>query len=283
MHMVHLRAALVVFVLLLTILFANFIQMTTVLVRPFSEPLFRAMNVNLAGNWWWLCAWVQKRFLNIRFVFSGDELPWNENAIVIANHQKDTDITALMPLAERSGMLYHMKWFAKQSLKWVPGIGWGMHFIDCIFLARNWHADAARIERTFGRLNRLPIPFWLLSFPEGTRITPEKLERTRLYARRKGQPEPKHTLIPRTKGFTVAVLGLKRAQAVYDVTIGYPGGIPSVWGYLGGALKEVHIQVHRFPLDTLPKSEEALSHWLLERYRIKDALLEKFTATGSLT
>lgn len=281
--MVHLRAAFVCLILLTTVLVANAIQMATVVVRPFSERLFRTMNVNLAGNWWQLFARIQTKLLRIEFIFSGDPLPFGENAIVVSNHQKDTDIPALMPLAERSGMLFHMKWFAKQSLKWVPGIGWGMHFLDCIFLARNWHADASRIERTFRRLNSLPIPFWLISFPEGTRITPAKLEKTRAYARRKGLPEPQNTLVPRTKGFTVSVLGLKRAQAVYDVTIAYPGGVPSFWRYLGGSVRQVHIQARRFPIEALPKDEATLSDWLLERFRAKDALLERFKATGTLT
>ena len=44
------------------------------------------------------------------------------------------------------------------------------------------------------------------------------------FAKAKGLPEPKHVLIPRTKGFVATVQGLRDdlLDAVYDVTIWYP-------------------------------------------------------------
>lgn len=49
----------------------------------------------------------------------------------------------------------------------------------------------------------------MLMFCEGTRFTPEKYEKSKAFALKKGLPVLKHHLTPRTKGFCVAVEGLK--------------------------------------------------------------------------
>ena len=91
-------------------------------------------------------------------VISGDELPQTENAVVIANHQSMTDVQALFLLARKAGRLGDLKWFVKNSLKYVPGIGWGMVFLDCLFVKRDWTADRRRIH-PFALLRRQ----WILA------------------------------------------------------------------------------------------------------------------------
>ena len=54
-------------------------------------------------------------------------------------------------------------------------------------------------------------------------------------------------LIPRTKGFVASVEGLgDHLNAVYDFTIGYVDGVPSLWQYITGRVKQIHIHVRRF-------------------------------------
>jgi len=90
-------------------------------------------------------------------------------------------------------------------------------------------------------------------------------------------------LVPRAKGFVASVTGLAgHVVAVYDVTIGYVGGLPSLWQWAKGRMREVHLDVRRYPLAELPAAPEALAAWLAERFREKDARLERFYAGGSL-
>jgi hypothetical protein len=42
---------------------------------------------------------------------------------VIANHQSYTDSLVISGIALRYGMLAHIKYFAKESLKWIPILG----------------------------------------------------------------------------------------------------------------------------------------------------------------
>ena len=90
-----------------------------------------------------------------------------------------------------------------------------------------------------------------------------------------------HLLVPRTKGFVAAVLGLRGyIDAVYDVTIGYEGGVPTLWQFVEGLPKVAHLHVRRFPMSTLPEADEAVAAWLIARYREKDDLLDGFYRDG---
>ena len=73
----------------------------------------------------------------------------HENALVIVNHQTMTDVQVLFLLARKAGRLGDLKWFVKDSLKYAPGFGWGMTFLDCLFVKRDWTADRAHIDQVF--------------------------------------------------------------------------------------------------------------------------------------
>ena len=266
-----------------TIIITNMVQMASLIIRPFSLKLFRKVNTLCAGSWWGLCVFFQERLYRIRPVFTGDVIPERENAFLIVNHQGMTDILVLFGLAIRKKRLGNMKYFVKDVLKYVPGMGWGMLFLDCLFLKRNWEQDQDRINRTFGKFKREDIPIWLVSFVEGTRISAAKVEASQRYAQSKGLPEFNNVLLPRTKGFVAVVKNLRdHLDAIYDVTIIYPNGTPSLWQVVQGLVREFHLDVRRFPVDTLPTSDAGLSEWLLMRFREKDGAVEKLTAVKRL-
>jgi len=157
-----------------------------------------------------------------------------------------------------------------------------MAFLDCVFVERKWTTDRASIERTFGRIVGERVPIWLVSFVEGTRVTERKIERSRQYAREHDLPELRHLLVPRTKGFVATVEGLRvHLDAVYDVTIGYVGGVPTLWQYTKGFAHEAHLHVRRFPIASLPEPAEELAEWLVVRFAEKDALLDHYYRYGA--
>jgi 1-acyl-sn-glycerol-3-phosphate acyltransferase len=80
---------------------------------------------------------------------SGEQLPQNESAIVVANHVSWTDFYLIQELASRSGMLGSCRWFAKQQLKWVPFLGWGLWAMGMPLISRRWDKDQRELERVF--------------------------------------------------------------------------------------------------------------------------------------
>lgn len=264
-----------------SLLLFNAAQTASLLLVPFSRPAFRRFNRWCANVWWGWCVAAARRINGTRVMTTGDDLPMAENALIISNHQQMPDILALMTLARSKERLGDLKFFVKHALKWVPGLGWGMQFLGCPFLRRDWTTDRELINRTFSTIIEEGIPVWLVSFVEGTRSTPVKIRASATWAVEHGMVPLRHLLTPRTKGF-VATVGALRSHldAVYDVTIGYDRGVPTLWQLIVGCVERIHVHVRRFPVEALPSSDAELRSWLFERYRVKDELLEKFYTTG---
>jgi len=70
-------------------------------------------------------------------------------------------------------------------------------------------ADKANILSTFRVLRSRKLPFWMLSFVEGTRATPKKITEGQEYSKERNLPVFKNLLVPRTKGFVAMVTGLR--------------------------------------------------------------------------
>lgn len=260
----------------------NLLQVTSLLIAVFSRSAFRRLNRWCANTWWGWGVSLARLLYGYRLRVTGSDVPIAENAIIVANHQNMPDITTLMAFARSKRRLGDLKWFVKDPLKYVPGVGWGMLFIGCLFVKRDWTADQTRVMSTFRHILQHRIPIWLMIFAEGTRVTPKKLAASRAYALSRGLQPFDHLLVPRTKGFAASVQGLRgHVTAVYDVTIGYVTGVPSIWQHILGYARIVHIHVRRAPIESLPADEPALSEWLIARFHEKDRLLEEFYRTGT--
>ena len=277
----NLLGILIASVLFSTLLALNIAQTASLVLLPLSRDTFRKTNRFIANSWWSWCVLIVRRLHDVQVLITGDDVPDEENAIVVANHQQMADIPVLFELAWRKGRLGDLKWYVKDVLKYTPGIGWGMLFLDCLFIKRNWTEDKGYIEGVFRRILRDKVPVWVVSFAEGTRSTPAKLERSREYALKQGHPQLEHVLLPRTKGFVATLTALRgHLDAVYDVTIGYEGGFPTLAQWCRGYSPRVKLHVRRFPVKELPRTDAELTTWLIERYSEKDALLDRYYKSG---
>ena len=256
----------------------NFIQCLSIFVLPFSPRLCRRINRWCARSIWGFWVILAERINGIDVRITGDAVPQGENAVIICNHQSMTDVMVLLCLAWRCGRIGDLKWFAKDILKYVPGVGWGMWFIDCVFVKRNWMRDKANIRRTFSSFIENDIPLFLISFLEGTRKTDEKHRNSQAFARERGLYVPQQTMVPRTEGFAATIEGLgPHVDAVYDVTIGYLGPTPpALISAFGANIERVELKLTRFPIDTLPTEPEALNQWVHDRFYEKDQLMIRF-------
>lgn len=241
----------------------------------------RRFNRLWAASWWALCVGMGRLFYGVEVVATGDPIPPRENAVLLLNHQEMTDVVFVPNVAMAAGRVGDLKWFVKDPVKHVPGLGWGMRFLDNFFVKRDWSKDRPSIEATFGRLKKYQVPYWILIFAEGTRITEEKLERSRRIMRRKGTRVTDRVMLPHSRGFAATVTGLADTlDAVYDVTVGYPDGIPTLSQFVLGYAPKAHFHVRRYPVERLPGDPRELGGWLEERFEEKDRLLEEFEREG---
>ncbi len=268
--------------LLVTLLTVNCIQVMFLIIAPFSRRTYLRLN-RWAANWWFgLCVKVGRVVHGVKLELTGDPVRTGENAVLVVNHQEMTDIAFLFMVALEGERLGDLKWFVKDAIKYVPGVGWGLFLLDNLFVKRRWAADKDSIEAVFARLKRNEIPFWLVLFAEGTRVTEEKLVRSRRIASKKNMKPLSHLLMPHTKGFVASLQGLgDRLDAVYDITIAYEKGVPTLGQYIVGFVERAHIHVKRFDAKELPAGNQALSLWLNQRFEDKDALLDEFFSRGA--
>ncbi len=261
----------------------NPIQMASALVYPFSRRLCRGINRWCARSIWGMWVLMAEQMNNIEIRFTGAPIPKRENALLIPNHQTMTDVMVLLCFAWRCGRLGDTKFFVKDIVKWVPGVGWGMKFLDCVYVKRDWMKDRSNIERLFAKYRRDDIPLFLVSFLEGTRLTPGKLAQAQAFAEERGHHVPQHTLVPRTKGFVATMTGLRdHLDAVYDITIAYPDFTPDLPDCFAAKVRRIDVHVERYPIDAMPTDEAELSTWVFDRFVEKDARLTEFRQAGRL-
>lgn len=275
------RALPIFFVLPTGLVVLNLGQILAFCLRPVSRRAFLVLNQGLSRAWADSAVLAARWTNGAHIVLTGDDVPSKENAIIFCNHQQMTDIAYLthwgLPL-RRNG---DMKYFTKNPIRYVPGLGWALSMLSFPFVKRNWTRDRTSIARVFERITTGNLPVWLITFPEGTRITAAKHAAALDYADAHGLRRPVHTIVPRTKGFVAAVQGLRaHAAAVYDVTIAYPQGVATLWQYILGISTVAHLHVQRFAIESLPTEDEALKLWLTDRFEKKDRLLEAFHVDG---
>lgn len=257
------------------ILLVNLTQMSSVVLLPFGRKYFMRFNIRCKHVF---CVWSNRagRWCGNRMIYLGD-LPRRENAIIMANHQGMLDIPILWMWADVTKTFGWMKWFVKDELKYVPGPGWGLKFLNALFVKRNWAQDAESIRATFRKILEGDVPFWVMIFPEGTRMKPSKYISSRAYAKRKGLPEYERVLIPRPKGIWASMQGLRsKLTAIYDVSIAYEGPIaPKMRDYFcrGGYIIKVHAE--RIALEDVPTIEREFNQWITQRFVKKDEWIQR--------
>jgi 1-acyl-sn-glycerol-3-phosphate acyltransferase len=104
--------------------------------------------------------------------------------------------------------------------------------------------DLATARKACERFRQIPTS--VMNFLEGTRFSP---------AKRDAQQSPYgHLLKPKVGGLATALGAMgERFDALLDVTIVYPKGVPTFWDLLSGKLKDVVVRVREreIPKDLL--------------------------------
>lgn len=154
-----------------------------------------------------------------------------------------------------------------------------------VFLNRKWLSDEKKIIKKLSFFNEMKLPIWFISYPEGSRITPEKSKISEKFCKENGRPPLRNVLFPRTKGFIATVKSFRNSHVkfIYDITLGYYhpekglGYPPNVFSvHLLGNLEgyKYFIHVKRYYLKDLPEGDADLCNWLFDRFYEKDAIIE---------
>lgn len=239
---------------------------------------------------WLACSWIsvnskhQDWLTGTKITLEGAaDLRRDEWYMMIANHQSWVDILILLRIF--NGRIPYVKFFLKKSLIWVPLLGVAWWALDFPFMRRYTKEEIDRnpalkgkdIEETRRACEKYrDNPVTIINFLEGTRFTPAK------HAQQ--QSPYRHLLVPKAGGlaFTLAAMD-GQLHSLLDVTIHYPGEIPTYWDYACGRTREVQIHVRQLPIpDSLlgdysndPEFRQRFQLWVNEFWQEKDAELER--------
>jgi 1-acyl-sn-glycerol-3-phosphate acyltransferase len=202
--------------------------------------------------------------------------------MVTSNHQSWVDILVLQHLL--GGRIPLLKFFLKQQLIWVPFMGLAWWALEFPFMRRHSEAEIKRnpglraqdqetTRKACAKFARTPTS--VMNFLEGTRYTPAK------HARQ--QSPYQHLLKPKAGGLALAFNAMgDKFQAILDVTIVYPDGVPTFWQFLCGGVRRVVVRLRTLPLPqhllganyTADAAvREAYALWVQQLWSEKDALI----------
>lgn len=210
-----------------------------------------------------------------------------ENAIILMNHHYELDWLYCWMVADRVGMVGNCRSFIKDSLKYLPILGWAGNFNDDIYIKRNFEKDQSMIQKQLKELTGFPYPVWLHLFPEGTRYTKQKHEASKEFAKSRGLPDLEHHLVPRTRGFTFTLANVdkKKLPTIYDLTMVAGMGSsapPTMTSLLLGRKTEAVVVIRKIATETIPDGEKEAGEWMMDLFKDKDQIKDSLL-NGSWT
>lgn len=180
--------------------------------------------------------------------------------LVVVNHQTWVDIIALQTVLNRR--IPFLKFFVKQELIWFPVLGVAFWALDMPFMKRYSKGylqkhpekkgqDLEMTRRACAKFHATPTS--VINFIEGTRFSEAKRAR---------RDSPfRYLLPPRSGGIAVTMSSMgEMFDAMLDVTMFYPEGIPNFWDVLCGRFKAVQVQIQQKPID----------RWIIEGDYVND-------------
>jgi 1-acyl-sn-glycerol-3-phosphate acyltransferase len=250
---------------------------------PWWRKITGIILVRVANNWVAVNSYFIHFFYPIEWKITGvEKLKKDDWYLVISNHQSWVDILILQKVLY--GKIPYIKFFLKKELIWVPVMGLAWWALDFPFMKRFTKEEVEKnpklkgkdIEITRKACEKFKTNYvTVMTFPEGTRITPEKHD---------WQKSPyKHLLKPKAGGlsFTISAMG-EKFHKLLNVTIVYPDGIMTMWEFLCGKVRKVDVFVETISIpESFAKADledknfqKEFMDWLNGMWLKKDKLIE---------
>jgi 1-acyl-sn-glycerol-3-phosphate acyltransferase len=138
-----------------------------------SAPLPRMLRYRIISGWSRLMLWTLRILCGVHWTVEGREHLPAVPAVILSKHQSAWETLAFQQIFPPQ---VHV---LKRELLWLPFFGWGLALMSPIPIDRGRGLSALRQIARRGKV-RLGQGFWVVVFPEGTRVAPGKRRKYRL-------------------------------------------------------------------------------------------------------
>ena len=135
------------------------------LIGILSFPLHPVRRYKIISGWAISMLWWLRVTCGIRYRVIGQENIPLEPSIILCKHQSAWETLALQQIFPPQ------VWVLKRELLWVPFFGWGLAMTSPIAIQRSAGREALKQLVSQGK-DRLKKGFFVVIFPEGTRVSP---------------------------------------------------------------------------------------------------------------
>ena len=156
----------------MTLLRSSLFAAALVLITPpyaivvlFTFALPRILRYRIISGWSRCVVYLAKLIVGIRWKVEGHEHLPSQPSVILSNHQSAWETLAFQQIFPPQ---VHV---LKRELLWIPFFGWGLALMSPIAIDRSRGVAALRAMARRGR-ERLAQGFWIVVFPEGTRVKP---------------------------------------------------------------------------------------------------------------
>ncbi len=146
-------------------LFQLLITPVFALISLLTFPLSRLMRYRIISTWSRLMTRAATVLCGVRYRVIGAENIPREPCVILSKHQSAWETMALQSIFPPQ------VWVMKRELLWIPFFGWGLAMLSPIAINRGSGSKALRQMAEQGA-ERLKAGFYIVIFPEGTRIVP---------------------------------------------------------------------------------------------------------------
>jgi 1-acyl-sn-glycerol-3-phosphate acyltransferase len=135
------------------------------LVALATFPLPRMTRYRIISGWSRLVVLMARAIVRIDWRVEGRENLPKRPSVILAKHQSAWETLAFQLIFPPQVLVL------KRELLWIPFFGWGLALMSPIAIDRSRGVAALRAMARRGR-DRLEQGFWVVVFPEGTRVAP---------------------------------------------------------------------------------------------------------------
>jgi 1-acyl-sn-glycerol-3-phosphate acyltransferase len=135
------------------------------LLSLLSAPLPRMARYRFISGWSRIVLWLLRGLCGVRWEVEGREHLPRQPAVILSKHQSAWETLAFQQIFPPQ---VHV---LKRELLWLPFFGWGLALMSPIAIDRSRGMAALRQMARRGK-ERLDQGFWVVVFPEGTRVKP---------------------------------------------------------------------------------------------------------------